>query len=699
MSIVNKAKEVDAPIAKKIPKKLIMHNDVRVDDYYWMKLSDEQKTSPTPDQQTKDVVDYLVTENYYRESVMSETIDLQASLYEEIVGRIKQNDESVPYYYNDYFYITKFKEGKEYPIRLRRKESLENNDEPLIDENERAEGHDYYASAGHNISPNNKLYAFGEDTVSRRQYKIRFKNLSTGEYLEDVIENTTGSVTWANDNETVFYTRKDHTLRSFQILKHKLGRPVSEDEVVFHEADDTFSAFVYKTKSQKYIVVGSYATVSREFRILEADNPDGEFRMFQPRERDHEYGIYHFEDKWYVITNKDNAKNFKVMTCPLDNTQKEHWEEFIPHNPEVLVESLDIFKDYLVISQRVEGMTQIYIKAWEGDGHYIDFGEEAFMTYTSTNKEYNTDLLRVGFTSMTTPNTIYDYHMKNKELVIKKQNEVVGDFDQNDYLSERLLIPARDGVDVPVSIVYKKGYKKNGKQPLLLYAYGSYGHSMDPYFSSVRLSLLDRGFAYAIAHIRGGEEMGRLWYEDGKKLKKKNTFNDFIDCGKYLIDQAYTSADNMYAMGGSAGGLLMGAVINMEPNLWKGVIAAVPFVDVVTTMLDDTIPLTTGEYDEWGNPNDLEYYNYIKSYSPYDQVERKDYPAMLVTTGYHDSQVQYWEPAKWVAKLRDFKTDDHPLLMYCNMETGHGGASGRFARFKETAMEYAFLLDLAGIKE
>ncbi len=690
--------DIKAPSPRMEAFEMEKHGDIRVDNYYWMKLSDAQKTAEKLDAQTQEVVDYLNAENAYLDTMMSHTKVLQDTLYNEIVGRIKQTDESVPYKFNGYWYINRFEEGKEYAIVSRKKETLEAVEEIMVDQNQRADGKDYYAMGGLGVSPDNKIAAFGEDYVSRRQYTIKFKNLESGEFLKDEIPNTTGSVTWANDNKTVFYSKKDASLRSYKIFKHTLGTAVASDKEVYHEKDETFSTFVYKTKSKKYIIIGSYATVSQEYRYLDANDPNGTFKLFQPRERDLEYGIDHYEDKWYVKTNKDEAKNFKLMTTSLDKTDKSNWVDYIAHRPDVLLEGFELFKNYLVLSERIKGITKLRIMPWNGkDEHYIDFKEEAYLAYTSTNPEFDSDTLRVGFTSLTTPNTTYDYDIKTHKLEIKKQQEVVGSFKAEDYASERVFVKAKDGTEVPVSIVYKKGFEKDGTRPLLLYAYGSYGSSSDPYFSSVRLSLLDRGFAFGIAHIRGGEEMGRHWYEDGKLLKKKNTFTDFIDCADYLVANNYTNSDKLFAMGGSAGGLLMGAIVNMRPELWKGVVAAVPFVDVVTTMLDETIPLTTGEYDEWGNPNVKEYYDYIKSYSPYDNVEKKNYPAILVTTGYHDSQVQYWEPAKWVAKLRELKTDKNPLLMYCNMDTGHGGASGRFARYKETAMEYAFMIDLAGL--
>lgn len=686
------------PIAKKIPLKMTTHNDTRVDDYFWMRLSDEQKNAEIPDSQTQDVLDYLNAENDYTKQVLAHTKDFQKKLFDEIVGRIKQDDESVPYSDNGYFYLTRFEEGKEHPIYSRKKGNLEAAEEIMLDENELAKPFDYYKIGGRSVSPNNQIVAFGEDTVSRRIYTIKFKNLTTGELLPDVIENTTGGSVWANDNQTVFYTRKDESLRSYKIFKHKLGTDPSSDQLVFHEEDETFSTYIYKTKSKKYLIIGSYATVTQEYKFLNADTPDEAFQLFEPRNRDLklEYEINHYHDKWLVKTNLE-AQNFRLMECPEFQTSRENWKEVIPHREDVLLEDVDLFNDFLVISERIEGITQLRIKSWNGAEHYVDFGEKTFMAYTSINMDFDTPILRLGYTSLTTPNSVFNYNMQTKEMQLLKEQEVVGGYDKTQYQSERLFATSKDGIKIPISLVYKKGFKKDGKQPLLLYAYGSYGHSMDPYFSSIRLSLLDRGFAFAIAHIRGGEEMGRHWYENGKLLKKKNTFNDFIDCGDFLVKEKYTSSDHLYAMGGSAGGLLMGAIINMRPELWNGVVAAVPFVDVINTMLDETIPLTTGEFDEWGNPKDEKFYHYIKSYSPYDNVDAKDYPSMLITTGYHDSQVQYWEPAKWLAKLRDLKTDNNTLVMHCDMVAGHGGLAGRFEKHKETALEYAFLLDLEKI--
>lgn len=682
------SKNIEAPQAKKEPKELAIHGDTRIDNYYWLNQREDEE-----------VIAYLNSENEYKDNMMEHLKPFQDKLFEEIKGRIKQDDSSVPYLSNGYYYNAKYEEGKEYPIYIRKKGSLDAAEEVMLDVNVLSEGYDYYNVGGTSVSPDNKILAYGVDTLSRRIYTIKFKNLETGEDLEDTIPGTSGGGVWASDNKTVFYTVKDpQTLRSYKIMRHVMGTSVDQDVEIYTEEDETFLIGVGKTKSEKYIVIGSYQTLSTEFQFLDANDPTGTFTVFQPRERKLEYSIDHMGDQFYVRTNLD-AKNFRLMKVGEANTSKENWEEVIPHRDDVLFEGMDLFKDYLVATERIKGIRQLRVMPFAGDEHYIDFGEDAFLAYTSTNRVADTDILRIGYTSLTTPNTTYDYNMKTKEFTVLKETEVLGGFNKEDYASERIYAKVRDGVEVPISIVYKKGFKKDGSQPLLLYGYGSYGNSMDPYFSSTRLSLLDRGFVFAIAHIRGGEELGRSWYEDGKLLNKKNTFYDFIDCGEYLIQEKYTSQGKLFAQGGSAGGLLMGAVINLRPDLWKGVISAVPFVDVVTTMLDESIPLTTFEFDEWGNPKDKEYYEYMKSYSPYDNVEAKDYPAMIVTTGLHDSQVQYWEPAKWVAKLREMKTDGNPLILHTNMETGHGGASGRFERYKETAMTYSFILDLAGINE
>lgn len=689
--------ELAPPVAEKRPDTLTGN---RIDNYYWMKLTEEQKSAEQKDEVTTKVINYLNSENDYLKAKLKHTETLQEKLYNEIVGRIKQTDESVPYRLNGYWYYTRFEEGKEYPIYCRKKGTLEAAEEILLNVNEMAKGHSYYSIAGLRVSEDNKLLAYGEDSVSRRRYTLYVKDLATGKLVGEPITNTTGSFTWANDNKTLFYSRKDSvTLLPRWVMKHKLGTSPKKDVLVYEEPDDTFYTTIYKTKSNKFLVIASGSTLTNDYQILDANTPDGKWKSFTKRERGLEYSIDHYQDKFYIVTNWD-ALNFRLMETPDTKTDKANWKEVIAHRDDTLLEGIDIFKDYLVVSERSKASTQLRIISQKTkDEHYMTFEEPAYTIYSSTNLDFDTDLLRYGYTSMTTPNSTYDYNMKTRERKLLKQQEVVGGYNPADYQTERLWATAKDGTKIPMSIVYKKGIKKDGTNPTMLYGYGSYGASMDPTFSSTRLSLLNRGFVYAIAHIRGGQEMGRQWYEDGKMFKKKNTFTDFIDCAEFLIEEKYTTPGHLFGSGGSAGGLLMGAVVNMRPDLFKGVIAAVPFVDVVTTMLDESIPLTTGEFDEWGNPKNPESYMYMLEYSPYDQVKPQNYPNMLVTTGLHDSQVQYWEPAKWVAKLRDMKTDDNVLLLRTNMETGHGGTTGRFKVYRETAQEYAFILDLAGIKE
>lgn len=678
---------VTPPTVEKIKKELTANGDTRIDNYYWLNERENPK-----------VIAYLTAENKYLDTMLSPVKGFREKLYEEMKGRIKEKDESVPYFENGYLYYTRFEQGQDYPIHCRKKGSNSAPEEVMLNVNDMAKGHEFFNVTGLNVSPDNKLLAYGVDTVSRRKYTLYVKNLETGELLKDVIAETTGGSTWANDNKTLFYTRKNPTtLRSERIVKHLLGTEAAADMEVYFEKDETYNTYVYKTKSKKYLVIGSGSTLSSEYRILDADKPDGTFKIFHPREKDMLYDIDHRGDKFFIVTNWE-AKNFRLMESPLDKTSKENWKEVIPHRSDVLLQGLDLFTDHMVLSERKNGLSQLrIINTTTKQEHYLDFGEPAYVAYSGTNPEMDSKILRYGYTSLTTPSSTFDYNMDTKEKELKKQQEVIGGYDPKNYVTERLMAKATDGTMVPISLVYKKGFEKNGQKPLLLYGYGSYGNSIEPTFSSNRISLLDRGFCYAIAHIRGGQEMGRYWYEDGKMFKKKNTFTDFIDCAEYLIAQKFTSKEHLYAMGGSAGGLLMGAVVNMRPDLWHGVVAAVPFVDVVTTMLDESIPLTTGEFDEWGNPKNKASYDYMKSYSPYDNVEKKAYPNMLVTTGLHDSQVQYFEPAKWVAKLRELKTDNNLLLMEINMEAGHGGASGRFKAIKDVALQYAFLLHLEGI--
>ena len=698
----NKDENNTNKMAKKIAKTNIYHSDTIIDNYAWMRLSDQQKESDKPDVQTQDVIKYLNFENDYLKEEMHDTKLFQDNLYKEFVSRIKQDDESVPFSYNGYKYYSKYKKGEDYPCHYRKKNADSSNEELILNLPVMSKGSDYFSLGDKSISENNQFLAYSIDLLSRREYTIYIKDLKTGKVLEDKIENTSGSITWANDNKTIFYTKKDEiTLRSSQIFKHVLGTDSSEDVLVFEEKDETFSCYIFKTKSRKYLMISSYQTLSTEYQFLDANDPAGEWKVIQPRERNLEYSVSHFDDKFYILTNWE-AKNFRLMQTSINSTSKSNWQEVIPHRKDVLLRSLDIFRNYLVVNERNEGLSKTRVINWKDNSeYYITFNDPTYSLYSSSNLEFDTDSFRFVYTSLTTPRSVYDFNMLTKERTLLKQKIVLGgEFDSENYVSERLLALSRDGkTSIPISLVYRKGLKKNGKRPLLLNGYGSYGYSSDPYFSSVRLSLLDRGFSFAIAHIRGGEEMGRDWYEDGKLLKKKNTFYDFIDCAKYLNDSKFTSPGHLYASGGSAGGLLMGAVMNMEPELFNGIIAGVPFVDVINTMWDETIPLTTSEFDEWGNPKDKEYYNYMKSYSPYDNIRAVNYPNLLITTGYWDSQVQYWEPAKWIAKLRDIRANDNLLLMFCNMDVGHGGSSGRFESLKETALEYSFLFKLENIKE
>jgi len=689
------------PIAKKIPQKNIYHLDTIIDNYDWMRLSDLQKKSNS-DIQTKDVTEYLNSENDYLKKEMLDTESFQENLFNEFVSRIKQDDESVPVSSNGYTYYSKYNKEEDYPCYYRKQNIDSAQEELLLNLPMMAKGLSYFSMQDRAVSENNQFLAYSLDLLSRREYTIYIKDLKTGKVLEDKIENTTGRITWANDNKTIFYTKKDKvTLRSSQIFRHTLGTDASKDVLVFEEKDDTFSCFIYKTKSRKYLMIGSYQTLSTEYQFLDANDPLGEWKIIQARERDLEYSVSHFEDRFYIRTNWE-AKNFRLMQTPINATSKDNWQEVISHRQDVFLRSFDIFKNFLVVNERKDGLSKTRVINWKDNSeHYISFNDPSYSLYSSSNLEFDTDIFRFVYTSFTTPRSVYDYNMLTKQKELLKQKIVLGgEFDSDNYVSERIFALSRDGkTNIPISLVYRKGIKNKWERPLLLNGYGSYGSNSDPYFSSVRLSLLDRGFIFAIAHIRGGQEMGRYWYEDGKLLKKKNTFYDFIDCGKYLIDNKFTSSGHLYAEGGSAGGLLMGAVMNMEPELFNGVIAGVPFVDVINTMWDESIPLTTSEFDEWGNPKDKEYYDYMKSYSPYDNITAVNYPNLLITTGYWDSQVQYWEPAKWIAKLREFRVNDNLLLMNCNMDVGHGGSSGRFERLKEVALEYTFLFKLESIKE
>ncbi len=682
-------KEIISPSLKKTPKSLIKFNDERIDNYYWLK----ERENPS-------VIEYLNSENDYYRKMTLHTKDFQDKLFNEIKNKIKEEDQSVPYFLNGYWYVTTYKENLDYPIYSRYKDSLRSKEEILFNCNELAQSCDYFNLSNFKISPDNKIVAYSIDTVSRRLYTIKFKNLDNGEILKDEITNTSGTFAWANDNSTLFYTNRDtQTLRNDKIFKHKIGDNTVNDKLVFHETDETFYTNVSKSKSKKFIIISSSSTLTSEFQFLLSDKPDDQFTLFNKRERGVEYSISHFEDHFYIITNKNDAFNYKLLRTELKNTSSENWIEVIGHRENVLIEGIDIFKDFLVVSERFNGLNRINIKPWNGsESYYLKFESETFSCYTIGNLDFDSKKLRYAYNSLNEPHSIIEFDMFSKDKIILKQNQVLDTkFSKDNYITKRIWADSRDGTKIPISVIHKKNIKKDGTNPLLLYGYGSYGNTIDPTFSISRLSLLDRGFVFAISHVRGSEYLGRSWYEDGKLLNKINTFNDYIDCTKHLIKENYSSPIHMYAYGGSAGGLLIGAVMNMAPELYNGMIAAVPFVDVVTTMLDETIPLTTSEYDEWGNPNEEKFYNYILSYSPYDNVSKINYPNLLVTTGLHDSQVQYWEPAKWVAKLRANKLGDNKLFLNTNMDTGHGGSSGRFEAIRDLAKEYSFLLDLENI--
>ena len=675
------------PMAAVRPHRFDEHGNVRIDQYYWLK----ERSNP-------EVIKYLEAENAYTKAVMAQTEALQGRLYDELKGRVLQNDQSVPFREGNYFYYTRLVEGKNYPIYARKRGSLTAPEEIMIDANALAEGKATFLIRAWEVSSGEDLLAFAADTTGGRVSSIRFKNLRTGEMLSDVIPRAIGGIAWAEDNRTLFYTKPDSvSVRPYQVYRHKLGTPAATDQMVYEDKDETYYVGVSKTKSRAYIMIQSSQTMATEYSYIRADQPDAPFKVIFPRERGHEYHANHFGDYFYILSN-DHAKNFRLMRTPVARPGRDNWEEVIPHRADVLLEDFEFFKDYLVLTERTDGLVQLRVRPWTGGGqneYYLDFGEPAYLAYVSTNLEFDTPVLRYGYTSLTTPSSTYDYDMKTRQKTLLKRDQILGGFDPANYVSERFFTTARDGARVPVSLVYRKGIARPA--PLLLTGYGSYGSSSDPTFSSDRLSLLDRGFAFAIAHIRGGSEMGRAWYENGRQLQKKNTFTDFVDVADDLIRRGYTSSDRLFARGASAGGLLMGAVVNMRPELFKGVIAGVPYVDVITTMMDSTIPLTTGEYDEWGNPHDSTFYRYMLSYSPYDNVARKAYPNLLITAGLYDTQVLYVEPAKWTARLRAMKTDSNRLILQTNMEAGHGGASGRYKRWRDVAFEYAFLLDLAGL--
>jgi len=688
---------ITPPTPKKMDKELEIHGDTRVDPYYWL----NERENP-------EVISYLEEENKYSKSILKSTKKFQNDLFDEMKARIKEDDSSVPYFLNDYWYITRYEKGKEYPIYTRKFKTLNSEEEVLLDVNKLAKDYEYYQVSGLSVSPDNKKISFGVDTLSRRIYTINVKDLETGNMLSDQIKGVNSYVTWSSDSNTFFYTGKDkETLRSDKIFKHNIGEDQTDDKLIYEEKDETFSTYVYPSKSRDYIFIGSESTLTSEYRYLSSNTPNEEFKVIHNRERGLEYRPYHIDNMFYITTNADNSTNFKIVKAPISDTNKSNWEDVIPHSDNILIDDLELFSNFMVIEQRENGLVYIRVKSYSGDQDYLinqnsnlDFQNETYSASLGYNPEFNTSNIRLSYNSLTIPSTVLDYNAKTKQEEILKQQQVLGGkFNSNNYVSERLFAIAHDGEKIPISIVRHIDTQLNSDTPLLLYGYGSYGITIDPRFSSVRLSLLDRGFVYAIAHIRGSQYLGRQWYEDGRIFNKKNTFKDFVSASEFLIESNYTSPDHLYAMGGSAGGLLMGAVMNMSPELYNGIISAVPFVDVVTTMLDESIPLTTGEYDEWGNPNIKEFYDYMLSYSPYDNIRNVEYPNTLVTTGLHDSQVQYWEPAKWVAKLRDYHQGDNKIILHTDMDAGHSGSSGRFEALKEIAMEYAFLFMLEGINE
>ncbi|AQQ67591.1 oligopeptidase B [Microbulbifer agarilyticus] len=684
------APKVAAPVAKKVPHKMAIHGHERVDPYYWMR--DDSRSDP-------EMLAHLEAENSYVDQIMQHTKPLQDALYEEMVGRLEKDKSSVPVQVRGYWYYSRYESDGEYPIHARKKGSLEAAEEILLNVNTLAEGESYFNVAQTAVSPNNTLLAYPEDKVGRRIYTIRFKDLNTGKLLDDQLENAEGTVVWANDNQTVFYINKDpQTLLGYQVKRHKLGTPQSEDQIVYEEKDNTFYTFISKSRDGSMVYIHHYSTLVKGVSALDADTPDGEFQPLHPLEPKHEYFVQKLGEEFFIQTNWQ-AENFRLMKANADTVgDKSQWEEVIPHRKNVLLEDFTTFEGRLAVVERADGQSALRIIGLSNEDDFeVGFNDPVYQLSLSRNPEVSADAVRISYSSLTTPSTIYDADLLTGDLKLLKQDKVLGDFDRSRYQAEGISITARDGKEIPVSLVYRKDlFKKDGSHPMLQYGYGSYGNTIDPVFIPSIFSLLDRGFVFSIAHIRGSQKLGRPWYEEGKMFNKKNTFTDFIDVTKGLVEQKYAASDKVFASGGSAGGLLMGAVVNMEPDLYRGITAKVPFVDVVTTMLDESIPLTVNEYDEWGNPNNKDSYDYMLSYSPYDQVKEQDYPSMLVTTGLHDSQVQYFEPMKWVAKLRDLKTDDNQLLFHTNMEAGHGGSSGRFRRNKERALEYAFYLDLLG---
>lgn len=676
---------VTPPVAKIIPTPSTTLGETRTDNYFWLR-----------DRNNPETIKYLEAENDYTKAKMKHTDALQSKLYSEILGRIQQTDLSLPTKRDDYFYYTRTEEGKQYAIYCRKHLSLDAKEEVLLDGNKMAEGKKYFRVGNFAPSPDHKLLAYSIDYEGDEAYTIFVKDLKTGKLLADEIPNTYYSLEWANDNATFFYTVLDAAKRPFKVYRHTLG--VKKNTLVCHETDERFTVELEKTRSRAYILINIGSSLTSEVRYIKADRPKGKFAIVLPRVQETEYDVTHHGDSWFIRTN-DGAKTFRLIEAPVKDPSRANWKEVMPARPEATIESVTAFQDDLVTEERDRGLSKIRIQKFStGETHYIEFTEPVYTANLGANAEYDTKLLRFNYTSLVTPNSAFDYNMETRARELKKQQPVLGGYDSAKYQSERIYATAADGVKVPISLVYKKGLVQNGKAPMLLYGYGAYGISMDPAFSSDRLSLLDRGFVYAIAHIRGGADLGKPWHEDGRILKKKNTFTDFIACAEHLVAEKYTSSDRLAIMGGSAGGLLMGAVTNMRPDLFAVVVAKVPFVDALNTMLDASLPLTVGEYEEWGNPNEQQYYDYIKSYAPYENVGAKEYPTMLITAGLNDPRVSYWEPAKWTAKLRAMKKDNHMLLLKTNMGSGHFGSSGRYEYIKETAFDYAFILNALAVE-
>jgi len=690
LALAAPAVRADAPApprAKTIPHTLPDHGHPRVDEYYWLR-----------DRENPAVRDYLEAENAYTDAVMAHTRPLQERLFAEITARIPKDEDTAPWPDGDYTYYERYEKGGEYPVYCRRRSSPPGPEEVMLDGNALGRGEAYFSLRGVEVSPGQQVVAYGTDTVGRRLYTMRFRDLRTGQTLPDAVPDVTGNAVWAADDRSIFYVKQHaQTLRWYQVWRHVLGTDPGTDRLVYEETDETYNIDIQPSKSRRYVILNCTQTLATEVRLLRADQPDGGFVVFEPRRSGHEYKVEHAEDGFYVVTNWD-AKNFRLMRAPEGATGREHWTELVPHRPDVLLSGVEVFRGHVVLVERRGGLVRMEVRSKDGGAaREVDFGEPAYDAWLGKNRVYDTSVLRYGYTSLTTPRSVYEYDLDSGERTLVKRQDVLGGYDPDQYRTERLYARARDGIAVPVSIVYRKDVPRDGTSPLLLYAYGSYGSSTDAAFDPSILSLLDRGFVYALAHVRGGQELGRQWYEDGKLLKKKNTFTDFVDCALFLVEQRYTRPDRLFAQGGSAGGLLIGAITNMRPDLFRGVIAEVPFVDVVTTMLDDSIPLTSEEWDEWGDPRTDEYYDYMLSYSPYDRIERKAYPSILVTTSLHDSQVQYWEPAKYVARLRERKTDDNVLLLKTDMAAGHSGKTGRFHYYEDVAFQFAFVLDLVGV--